>query len=84
MIPKVLRFHAVVVLVLVFQFIQIDFGHAMSTYVLNGQPGNVQIGPTNVINGLIVHQKGTITMFESCVRVQNCIVWFNNGCGHLR
>ena len=44
---------------------------------------SVKLLTTNVIDGLIVHQKCHITMIKGSVGVQDGIVWLNDGSRHL-
>ena len=44
----------------------------------------VKLLTTYVIDGLIVNQKGHITMIKGSVGVQDGVVWLDNGSRHLR
>lgn len=46
--------------------------------------GNVQVAATDVVNGLIVHQKGAVGMLDGAVGGQDGVVGLDNGSGHTR
>ena len=44
---------------------------------------NVQVTTADVIDGLIVHHKGTVRVLQSGVSCQNGVVRLHNSCGNL-
>ena len=48
-----------------------------------GRPCDVQVGPHNIVDGLIVNEEGAVTMLESGVGVQDRVVRLHDGRGDL-
>merc|ERR550539_591471 len=49
-----------------------------------GWPVNVQVPPTDVVDGLVVDHEGTVGMLQSGMSSQDSIVRFDHSGGHLR
>ena len=56
------------------QPVEVDVGGAI----------HVQTAPANVVDGLVVHHESAVGVLECRVSGQDGVVWFNDGCGHLR
>lgn len=47
-------------------------------------PRNVKIAAANIVDGVIVDEKGTIRVFDRAVSRKYRIVWLNHGGGYTR
>lgn len=52
--------------------------------VLVGRPGDVEVAPADVVDGLVVHQEGTVRVLDGAVGRENSVVGLNDGVGNTR